>query len=226
MNIASKRSGLALTLAFLLAFTLSSCSNSLSDDQQSEASNSEESANTPESTESEERILVSEAEFRAAVNKAELFRDEFKGNYELGSKVGLDKFTKEGTTIFYINLYFTKEDDSSPWETSLVSAYYGEDWIFHDEVNIKSSAGILNLEEISEVGRDVTDGGKVSEISAATLDESTFRNYCKIINGTDVIFRLRGSEASDAMGNMTQANIESEKLLCIIGYGLAQGFKV
>jgi hypothetical protein len=226
MTIASKRSGLALTLAFLLAITLSSCSNSSSDEQRSEASNSEESANTPESTESEERILVSEAEFRAAVNKARLFRDEFKGNYELGSKVSFDRFTKKGTSIFSINLYFTKEDDSSPWETSLISVYDGEDWIFHNEVNVKSSAGILNFEEISEVSRDVRDSGTVSEVSVATLDESTFRNYCKIINGTDVIFRLRGSEASDAMGNMTQANIESEKSLCIIGYGLAQGFKV
>jgi hypothetical protein len=125
--------------------------------------------------------------------------------------------------MFTIGLSFTKEDEESPWETFLVSAYNGEDWIFHDEANLKSSRGVLNLENLESLNRDVS-GGKVTEYSVIDLTEETFNKYCDIIQADNVLFRLRGTEISDVQGQMTETSRRAEKAMCVVGLGLRQGF--
>ena len=166
---------------------------------------------------------VSKIAFEDALSQLEVAQDEFLGNYEIFGNPNFDYWTQdEEGNYFDLSLDLTKKDKKSKWKFNLITYYTGEDWIFHNEMNLKSSKGKLNLAVIS-VDRDVDDGS-VSERGVLTLTNSQRLNYCKIMSGNNVTFRLRGNDG-DVVGDVQDGSISYNLALCTVYQGLLQGYK-
>jgi hypothetical protein len=166
---------------------------------------------------------VSKTAFQDALSQLEVFQDEFVGNYEIYGKPNSDYWTQdEDDNYFDLSLDLVKNDAKSKWKMVMVTYYSGEDWIFHDELNLKSSKGKLNL-KVPNAGRDADDG-TVSENGALSLTNSQRLSYCKIVGGNNVTFRLRGN-AGSVTGIMQDGSISHNLALCTVYQGLLQGYK-
>jgi hypothetical protein len=86
---------------------------------------------------------ISEADFKSALANTEVFVDEFKGNSEI-SGTG-DIMVKVGANLIGVALAVLRDDSNSDWYPDILTAYSGKEWIFHNELNLKSSNGVLNL---------------------------------------------------------------------------------
>jgi hypothetical protein len=166
---------------------------------------------------------ISKSAFQDALSQLEVSQDEFVGNYEIFGNPNTDYWTQdEDGNYFDLSVDLTKKDSKSKWKFVMVSYYSGENWIFHNEMNLKSSKGKLNL-KIPSVSRDV-DSGNVSETGALTLTNSQISSFCKIMSGNDVTFRLRGNSGS-VTGAIQDGSISYNLALCTVYQGLLQGFK-
>jgi hypothetical protein len=166
---------------------------------------------------------ISKTVFQKALNQVQVAQDEFLGNYEIFAYPSVDNWTfGEEDDHFELSLNLTKKDTKSKWQFTMTAFYWGEDWIFHNEVNLKSSKGILNLKTFS-VSRDVEDG-QVYEFAARPLTTSERLKFCKIIGGSNVTFRLRGN-SGDVTGMMQDSAISNNSSLCTVYQGLLQGYK-
>jgi hypothetical protein len=167
---------------------------------------------------------VSKNAFKEALNQLEVYQDEFVGNYEIFGYPNSDYWSYDAYDNYYdVSLNLVKKDEKSKWRVVMMTFYSGEDWIFHNELNLKSSKGKLNL-KIPSASRDVDDG-RVSESGALFLTNSQRLNYCKIISGDDVTFRLRGNKGS-VEGLLLDGSIAYSLALCTVYQGLLQGYKL
>lgn len=172
-------------------------------------------------------LRVSQAEFRKSLNVLEVTVDEFKGNYEIFTKSSLDQYVEEGDSVFSLTSNITKRNQKSPWVFGLTSVFNGEDWLNHDEINVKSDSLTLNLNDVVLINSNVSDGGRVFEIGRRVLTNQQVVNFCKIINGQNIRFRLRGGggEVLEVTGNLPSASRNSFKASCTVFNGLLQGMK-
>ena len=166
---------------------------------------------------------VSKIAFEDALSQLEVFQDEFVGNFEIYGNPNSDYWTQdEEGNYFDLSLDLVKKDKKSKWKVMMLTFYSGEDWIFHNEMNLKSSKGKLNL-SVSNVDRDVDDGS-VSESGAIILTNTQRLSYCKIMSGNNVTFRLRGN-GGDVVGDVQDGSISYNLALCTVYQGLLQGYK-
>ena len=166
---------------------------------------------------------ASKTAFQDALSQVEVFQDEFVGNYEIYGNPNSDYWTQdEEGNYFDLSVDLVKKDSKSKWKFMLVSYYSGEDWIFHNELNLMSSKGKLNL-KIPSVSRDVKDG-TVTETGALSLTNSQITTFCKVMSGSNVIFRLRGNSGS-VTGEVQDGSISYNLALCTVYQGLLKGFK-
>ena len=166
---------------------------------------------------------VSKIAFEDALSQLEVFQDEFVGNFEIYGNPNSDYWTQdEEGNYFDLSLDLVKKDKKSKWKVMMITFYSGEDWIFHNEMNLKSSKGKLNL-SVSNVDRDVDDGS-VSESGAIILTNTQRLSYCKIMSGNNVTFRLRGN-GGDVVGDVQDGSISYNLALCTVYQGLLQGYK-
>jgi hypothetical protein len=208
-----------LSMATFLTFSLSACGL---------GSNSSSTKNDSDSPSKVENTFakVSKTEFDSALQNVDITRDEFKGNFEI---VGKGSTTvKVGNSIISLSLSLTREDSNSDWQGVLLSGYGGLDWMFHNEWNLKSDKGILNVDINSNIRDDQVESGFVSEIALYDPSQEEIIKFCEITSGTNVKFRLRGSSGNvkDVTGEMTQSALDDARDICNIYSGLKQGFEI
>ena len=169
---------------------------------------------------------VSQGEFTIALDKARIVRDEFVGNYEILTQN--TKLTKVGTSLMGIYLTVTREDSDSEWILRFLIAYSGDDWMFHEQFNIKSSNGILNVDIDRTTRDDQVESSYVSEISEYTPNDLEAAQMCQILEGEDPKFRIRGSrgEIKSLVGIMTEQSKIANLAMCSVYAGLKQGFRI
>ncbi len=173
------------------------------------------------------KLTVSNAEFRKSLQMLKVEVDEFKGNYEIFPKGNLNQYVIQGTTALRLTANITKRNENSPWIFSLTPEYSGEDWLNHDEVNIKSDSTIINYSDVIIVNSNVLDGGRVYEIGRIILTNKEVEKFCKLINEKNIKFRLSGSGGKilQVTGDMPSTLSSTLKASCQVFAGLLQGFK-
>lgn len=204
----------------LLAFSITSCG--------SESKNAAVNSKTEDSSRSNSvSKKISQVEFDTALKTAKISKDEFIGNYEILFDPGIEVQTKIDGAWLNLSGDITKKDEKSDWEFILISSYIGKDWMFHDEINIKSPNGILNFDDIISVSQDVLGGSGVSELSSRKLNEKEIQEFCYILDSNEVQFRLRGNgKVLSLIGPMKESAIIDNRNLCTIYSGLKQGLIV
>jgi len=201
----------------LLAFSITSCG--------SEGKNAAVNSKTEDLSGSNSASKkISQVELDTALKTAVISKDEFIGNYEILFNPRVETQTKIDDSWLSLSGDITKKDEKSDWEFILVSHYFGKDWMFHNEINIKSPNGIVNFNDIISVSRQVLDGGNVSEFSSRKLNEKEIQEYCYILDSNEVQFRLRGNgKVLSQIGPMEESAIIDNRNLCTIYSGLKQG---
>ena len=208
-----------LNMATLLTFSLTACG--LGDNSSSTKNGSGSQGIVKNSF-----AKVSKTEFDSALQTVDVTMDEFQGNYEV---VGKGNTTaKVGNSIISVGLSLQRADASSEWQVVFVSGYAGLDWMFHNEWNLKSSKGILNVDISSNIRDDQVKTGFVSEIAIYDPRQDEIAKFCEITSGTEVRFRLRGSSGNvkDVTSEMPQSALKDARNLCVIYSGLKQGFEI
>ena len=206
-----------LSLATLIALSLTACGLGGKSSGTTKGSESQGQAK-------DALVKVSKEEFNSVLQNVDVIRDEFKGNYEVFGKG--DITVNVGTSIISLSLSLSREDSSSDWQPVFASAYAGVDWMFHNEWNLKSNKGILNVGISSNIRDDQVQSGYVTEIATYDATQDEMNKFCEITSGTEVKFRLRGSSGNvkEVTAEMTQDGLKDAKDLCVIYSGLKQGF--
>lgn len=171
---------------------------------------------------------ISQMDFDAAMKNANIFQDEFLGNFEITVDLDTDAKTKVDNAYIDLGVDITRENENSDIEFILLSEYIGKGWMFHDEVNLKSPNGVMNLNEMISEHKQVMSGGIVFEVSSRVLKDKEVQEFCKVLDSNDVKFRLRGigGEVLELTGQMTNASLKANQTLCTIYFGIKQGFTI
>jgi len=171
---------------------------------------------------------ISQEEVDSALKDAKILKDEFIGNYEIFFIPNEKTLTKVEDSYIGLSIDITRKDEKSDWEFTLVSAYNGKGWMFHDEVNIKSPNGIINFSDMISSSEQVQDGGSVSELSYHVLSKKEIQEFCSILDSNEVKFRLRGERGKvlEQSGQMKEFSVINNRNLCTVYFGLEQGLIV
>jgi len=191
--------------------------------------NSSTSSMSPESSSNKDNEFdqIDQQEFELALGKLQVTKDEFDGNYNISPKFDEPIFTTVGKSRIALNASVAKTAEDSDWGFALSTAYFGKGWMFHDEVNVKSDDGILNLKDVLEARRQVQDGGNVLEVGLRPLELGEIQQFCEIIKSNEIKFRLRGlsGEVTELTGTMDVQSANINRAICIVYAGIYQGLK-
>jgi hypothetical protein len=173
--------------------------------------------------------LVSASEFHAALLKLTVTKDEFKGNYEVNESVPVSAWLANGTSYANLGLDLTRADDKAPWKILVISAFFGNDWMFHNSIDLKSSSGVFTLAVETRTRNDQTGGaGMVSEIALTSVKDADVAALCKVASGSNLKARFSGTSGTirSVTGLLSSRAASSLRHECTVFSGLLQGMKV
>lgn len=205
-----------ISAALLCFLFLTACSSTdMSSKSGDIISESEKNSSEPEK--------VSVEEVGIAAKSIEINVDEFEGSTDITSKVSY--LISDPIFGIGVSLGIFRESQQDAWSTTLITMYVNEDWMFHDRVNLKSSAGILSFDIDSSNRDNQVRNGFVVEGAYYKLTSKEALNYCEIIEGKNVKLRLRGwgGAVSELVKDVPDNIIQSQRDLCTVYFGLRQG---
>ena len=206
----------------LLTLLIAGCGQST--DTSGENASVNENASQSESGQFQE---ITESDFRTSLSSLKVTVDEFKGNYEIFPEGRSESLSKKDKMVFGLSSNVTRYDNESGWEFTLTSTYAGQDWMFHDEVDVKSDSKVISFPEVELVYDKVLDNGVVTEFGAYTMTTKEAVKFCEIINGKNIKFRLSGTRGDilEISGQMSTASQDNFKASCKVFAGILQGLK-
>lgn len=172
-------------------------------------------------------MKVSQKDFMEALLLHDVHQDEFVGNVEIGSKlIGPSSLTKVADSTMILIVDIIKKNKESNWIFTILSMYGGKENMYHDQINLKSSAGILNLYDVTSTRRIVEDSGSITEVGARELTVNEIKKFCEIVNTDSVKFRFRGKsdERVELTGYFTKDSLKNNQASCVVYSGIMQGF--
>jgi hypothetical protein len=183
------------------------------------------SLDAPSATPTPAYKIVSPERFKAALATYKSSVDEFNGHTEITPKSMTGIFFSDGIGHASVLLGFSKHDSKSEWKLALVSNYWGDDWLFHDTLDLKSSSGVVTLDVDPLTRDDQVSNGSVTEIAVTNLDSTQTDQICNVLQGKKPKARLTGTggAVTDVVGFLPNAKLLRDG--CTIWYGLQSGYK-
>lgn len=170
---------------------------------------------------------VSSAQFAKAKAAFSVEVDEFNGHSEVYVHPDTSMFFKDESGRAMVVVGITRHDDKSKWNFNLMTVYGGQEWLFHDTLDLKTENGVFNL-TIDDLSRDdqVGNGGSVSEIAGTNLNDSQIESFCNVISGRKPKGRLSGTSGGvkEVVGFLPNAG--DLRNGCTIWYGVQNGMKL
>jgi hypothetical protein len=173
---------------------------------------------------------VTEVQFQAALKDYEKpSEDEFDGSMVFGPLLGSAKESdkmRAGSQSAETAIVFSSLD-SKVFEGTLTVVYRGEDYLYFDSLDLKSTAGRMSL-QIDRKGKyEDRIGSEVVEVSSISLGQIDLKLFETIFQGSDIGIRFNGS--GQALGDEAVIPVTAfykKKILSgiTIFYGLDEGF--
>ena len=173
---------------------------------------------------------VDPALFKAAKNLYKVSVDEFKGNVEMFAtpKKSMNfRETSVSDAWGLLMVDITRANETAPYEFQLVSYYDGNDWMFHDEVDLKSDSGtFIGAVDSTTRNDQAQDGGRVTELGMQTLKKAQVAGFCKVFASNNIRVRLSGTngQVTDMTSSLSPSAYKSIAAGCTIWQGLQQGY--
>lgn len=171
---------------------------------------------------------VSQNEFDNALSKLEVEKDEFNGNLLITQK-DLEKSRVKSNKNYLILVLGLSKKENADWFIGQYTYFQGPDWMFHYEMDLKTSNGTYTTTGLDDLREDqVRPSGSVLEIGKRELTQEELASFCKVVSGEDAKIRFSGSGGSV---RKVTAGISEKKLvylnsICIVYAGISQGFQV
>ena len=169
---------------------------------------------------------VTQAEFQSALASLQIEKSEWTEAIFINAPEGSSSFDNslKGKVTASLRLSVNKINSKTDWKFNVVGAYFGDEWMFHQGIDIKSSTGFMNIVVNPSSRLDRVDVGFVYEISATDLSRSETESLCKVGEGQSLKFKMSGlGKNGEAIRTIEVGQAISIKNLCLVYRGLQQG---
>ena len=168
---------------------------------------------------------ISQKEFDQSLASLEVTKDEWDPLIQITGKRDSKKDNSiQDNTSASIDVSLQKENEQSAWKMAIIGSYMGQDWLFHERIDIKSSEGSINIIVPSSNRHDQVMPLADVELSATYLSAAESIRLCKIMEGSEPMFRLLGSPPQvEAARDLLENQVLEIKKICIVFNGLRQG---
>jgi len=170
-----------------------------------------------------EEPKVSQVQINKALKRVEAGQDEYTGRVELTGK-GKWLVDTGGYGFIGAGVTLAKEEEVDDWSFLVASSFYDSDWLFHDSVDFKSSKAAMAV-DVGSPQTEVHDFGFVSEFGSVRLTESQITEFCTVMSGTSVKFRLSGRKGGISRP-MTKTMVYDNIALCNLFTAFRQGSEI
>jgi cold shock CspA family protein len=170
-----------------------------------------------------EEPKVSQVQINKALKRVEAGQDEYTGRVELTGK-GKWHVDTGGYGFIGAGVTLAKEEEVEDWSFLVASSFYDSDWLFHDSVDFKSSKAAMAV-DVGSPQTEVHDSGFVSEFGSVRLTESQITEFCTVMSGTSVKFRLSGRKGGISRP-MTKTMVYDNIALCNLFTAFRQGSEI
>jgi hypothetical protein len=169
---------------------------------------------------------IDETEFENAVSSLAFTEDEFDGTQTLGIKNKKNVFTKSGKKAGALIADIFKMTSDEKWTVNLMSLYVAPDYIFHDSIAVKSQEDSKSIFiDTTQRSDDYLSYNRISESAGNLISDEDFAGFCTVIEQTDVVFRLAGSDGT-YKAKMNATALKVNRNVCISYFGLLQGLEL
>jgi hypothetical protein len=154
------------------------------------------------------RVNVSEDEYTGAM--------EITGKSETNVETGEYSFVDTGA-------FLGKKSDAD-WEFAVVSAFYDSEWLFQQSIGFKSTKGSISL-ALGSSNREVDEVAYVSEFAYVILTESEIEEFCNVMQGKDVTFRIVGKNGQ-VERKLPGGVMYDNRSMCVLYRGFGHGLTI
>ena len=216
-----------IILSIALALVLTACGTTNSSDQ---PPNLEDLGSK---IREDEIPRVNQQDFDKALQNVKFIVDEFDGTWEIFSSPETEEVSRKATGprntryAISIGLYILRETSDSPLDARASINFLGTECMNIYQWDTKSKAGVVNFDfesDLSECGSEAGYPGVITESANRYMSEAEMLNYCEIVNGTEVTFRITGFDGILSLkGGMPKTAIGAHKNICVVYKGLLDG---
>jgi hypothetical protein len=179
------------------------------------------------------RPKISQSTFDAALSKVTFIVDEFDGSWEIfGSPEEQNAFTKSSGPrnsryALVISLYIVRASSDAPVDARASIDFLATECMNIYQWDVKSNIGVVNFDFESDLREcDLAEGYSdvINESAKKYMSKSEMLNYCEIIRGKDITFRVVGFDGIlSHKGSMPKTAISIHKNICVVYQGLLDG---
>jgi hypothetical protein len=171
---------------------------------------------------------ISQTRFNSAISRLDITKSEWSTSTQIvGKRSGGNSNALQGKVSTSIDFSLQRETETSPWHMFIIGVYFGLDWMFHEQIDIKSSKGLLNIRVDTNSRRDQVETGFVTEISGTYLTGPESEKLCTLINGTSPQFRISGTgKTFEAVREILPRVVSEVNDICVVYHGLQQGLTI
>lgn len=214
-------------LAFASALIISACGNVKSSNENSK---SELPGNEPKQEISTPKI--SEEDFDLALSKVKFVIDEFDGTWEIFNNPKSEEVylkssgPRDSRYAINIALYIVRESSDSPLDARASIRFLGTECTNFYQWDTKSEIGVVSFNFENELSDCDNAGipGVVIEEANRYMTETDMLDYCKVLGGQDVIFRVTGYDGIlSQKGSLPNTALKAHKNMCTVHQGLLEG---
>ena len=181
------------------------------------------------------RPKISQSSFDTALSKVTFTIDEFDGSWEIfGSPEEQNVFTestgpRDSRYLIMISLYIVRENNDAPLDARASIDFLATECMEIYQWDVKSNFGVVNFDFESELRECTLQKGYsdvIRESANKYLSESEMLNYCEVISGVDITFRVVGFDGIlSHKGSMPKVAIATHKNICLVYQGLLDGLR-
>jgi hypothetical protein len=165
----AKKKGILLLLIFAISFSLVGCSFG--------------NSGTIDGT------LPTSEQIDKALLRVDVSDDEYTGIMEITG--GSESTVPIGEFSFVDTGAFLGKKPDEDWEFAVSSAYYAPVWLFQHSLGFKSTNGSMSI-PLGSSDTEVNELAYVSEYTYVALAENEIEEFCDVMYGQDVTFRIIG----------------------------------
>jgi hypothetical protein len=177
----------------------------------------------PEETKPKNQIT--QAEFQSALEMLQIKTSEWREGIFVNEPEGSSSSNAlQGKVSASLSLSLNKIDSKADWKFNVGGIYFGEEWMFHQAIDIKSTTGVVNIAVKPSSRLERVEVGFVYEVSATDLSKTETESLCKVGEGQSLKFRISGlGKTGEAVRTIEVGKANSIKNLCLVYRGLQQG---
>lgn len=172
-----------------------------------------------------EELGVTEKDFQDSLKGVTKKYDDFDDTYRYEPELSKALVSKSGESWAYV-ITTAYEDSNGKFSFTFSPAYSGPDWVFFDNIQIKTSAETFEWDfDVNSGSREVLPDGGVAEIQLADVPDTRLKEFLAIADDPDSKFRLNGSEGNTFTGKFSKASRKALRDTVNVYVGLKLGYK-